>query len=75
VFFVFVVVVLKAGGVDLFGWTVGYLFSCMITADLLIIVVYISQEARQNKDEFSSSFFRGTFDGFWWAFISMTTVG
>ncbi|XP_066917317.1 uncharacterized protein [Clytia hemisphaerica] len=28
-----------------------------------------------NKDEFPSHFPRGPFEGFWWAFVSMTTVG
>ncbi|KAK2554275.1 hypothetical protein P5673_024279, partial [Acropora cervicornis] len=28
-----------------------------------------------NPDEFPRSFFKGTWEGFWWAFVSMTTVG
>ncbi|XP_046856317.1 uncharacterized protein LOC124449439 isoform X2 [Xenia sp. Carnegie-2017] len=28
-----------------------------------------------NPDEFPRSFVRGTWEGFWWAFVSMTTVG
>ena len=28
-----------------------------------------------NPDEFSRAFFAGLFDGFWWAIVSMTTVG
>ena len=28
-----------------------------------------------NEDEFPQSFPRGPFEGFWWAFVSMTTVG
>ena len=32
-------------------------------------------ETWQNKNEFPRPFFIGLFEGFWWAFISMTTVG
>ena len=28
-----------------------------------------------NAEEFPRSFFRGIFEGFWWSFVSMTTVG
>ncbi|XP_068679124.1 uncharacterized protein [Montipora foliosa] len=28
-----------------------------------------------NEEEFPRSFTRGTYEGFWWAFVSMTTVG
>lgn len=32
-------------------------------------------ETRSNKEEFPREFLSGWFEGFWWAFISMTTVG
>ncbi|XP_028415873.1 uncharacterized protein LOC114539445 [Dendronephthya gigantea] len=32
-------------------------------------------ERHSNSKQFSASFFSGAFDGFWWAFISMTSVG
>ncbi|XP_066913633.1 uncharacterized protein [Clytia hemisphaerica] len=32
-------------------------------------------ETRKNTDEFSRVFHEGIFDGFWWSFVSMTTVG
>ncbi|XP_022798126.1 potassium voltage-gated channel subfamily A member 1-like isoform X2 [Stylophora pistillata] len=32
-------------------------------------------EYHMKNEEFSLSFTRGSYDGFWWAFISMTTVG
>ena len=32
-------------------------------------------ETWTNKDEFSRSFVIGLLDGFWWAYVSMTTVG
>ncbi|KAK3720744.1 hypothetical protein QZH41_014199, partial [Actinostola sp. cb2023] len=32
-------------------------------------------EVVHNRDEFPMSFTRGSWEGFWWAFISMTTVG
>ena len=28
-----------------------------------------------NEDEFGRPFYRGAFDGFWWAFVTMSTVG
>lgn len=28
-----------------------------------------------NTEEFPRSFLRGFFEGFWWSFVSMTTVG
>ncbi|XP_078348134.1 uncharacterized protein LOC144633195 isoform X1 [Oculina patagonica] len=28
-----------------------------------------------NKEQFPRNFFRGSWEGFWWAFVSMTTVG
>ncbi|XP_020629566.1 uncharacterized protein LOC110066669 [Orbicella faveolata] len=32
-------------------------------------------DTRKNKEEFPVSFIQGSWEGFWWAFISMTTVG
>ena len=33
------------------------------------------QDTGMNTEEFPRGFIRGCFEGFWWAFISMTTVG
>lgn len=33
------------------------------------------QETKTNPDNFPPTFMTGTWEGFWWAFISMTTVG
>lgn len=33
------------------------------------------QETYFNEEEFPRSFTKGTYEGFWWAFVSMTTVG
>ena len=33
------------------------------------------QDTKENPDEFSRKFFKGAYEGFWWAFITMTTVG
>ena len=33
------------------------------------------QETTENPQEFGSPFYRGVFDGFWWAFVTMSTVG
>lgn len=32
-------------------------------------------DTRQNTEEFPLSFVQGSWEGFWWAFVSMTTVG
>lgn len=37
-------------------------------------VIYL-QDSYWNPDQFPSSFFKGAWEGFWWAFVSMTTVG
>ncbi|EDO38538.1 predicted protein [Nematostella vectensis] len=34
-----------------------------------------SMELKTNPEHFPRSFFRGSWEGFWWAFVSMTTVG
>ena len=39
------------------------------------LLVIITQDTRKNKDEFPVSFIQGSWEGFWWAFVSMTTVG
>lgn len=33
------------------------------------------QEHWSNQDEFPPTFIRGAANGFWWAYVSMTTVG
>lgn len=33
------------------------------------------QEHQSNNQQFSTPFARGSYDGFWWAVVSMTTVG
>ena len=33
------------------------------------------QETYFNEEEFPRSFSKGAYEGFWWAFVSMTTVG
>ena len=33
------------------------------------------QDSRFNQDEFPPAFIEGVGEGFWWSFISMTTVG
>ena len=33
------------------------------------------QDTYWNPEEFPPSFFQGAWEGFWWAFVSMTTVG
>ena len=33
------------------------------------------QEMKTNTEDFGKPFHRGIFDGFWWAFVTMSTVG
>jgi len=33
------------------------------------------QDRLKNPDEFPRPFINGTWEGFWWAFVTMTTVG
>lgn len=58
--------------------------SCANTWPLLVIIILLSAiagffiwvlETWFNKEEFPRVFHVGLFDGFWWSFISMTTVG
>lgn len=48
-------------------------FTLILTAIAGIIIWVL--DSYWNSEEFSRSFFRGSWDGFWWSFISMTTVG
>ncbi|EDO49510.1 predicted protein [Nematostella vectensis] len=54
------------------GWPV--LLLTLIMAALSGIIVW-ALDTYWNPEEFPRSFFRGTWEGFWWAFVSMTTVG
>lgn len=54
------------------GWPV--LLLTLIMAALSGIVVW-ALDTYWNPEEFPRSFFKGTWEGFWWAFVSMTTVG
>lgn len=54
------------------GWPV--LLLTLIMAALSGIIIW-ALDTYWNPDEFPRSFFRGTWEGFWWAFVSMTTVG
>lgn len=58
--------------------------SLLATWPVLVLTLFLSLiagmiawslEARRNSENFPSSFSKGTWEGFWWAFISMTTVG
>eukprot|EP00794_Sanderia_malayensis_P017659 gene17659-19417_t len=54
------------------GWPV--LVLTLIMAALSGIVMW-ALDSYWNPDQFPSSFFKGAWEGFWWAFVSMTTVG
>ena len=47
---------------------------CLLLAVLAGFIAWVL-ETPGNKDEFPRPFFIGLFEGFWWSFISMTTVG
>jgi len=59
-------------GAVLQGWPV--LVLTLIMAALSGIVMW-ALDSYWNPEEFPSSFFKGSWEGFWWAFVSMTTVG
>ena len=40
-----------------------------------LMLCFYLQDTGMNTDEFPRGFIKGCFEGFWWAFISMTTVG
>ena len=37
--------------------------------------VSLSQDSSHNPDEFPRRFNRGAFEGFWWAIVTITTIG
>jgi len=51
-----------------------FLLICLLFAFISGFVVW-AIEHRGNRDDFPSRFYAGIFDGFWWSFVSMTTVG
>ncbi|KAK2547062.1 Potassium voltage-gated channel subfamily B member 1, partial [Acropora cervicornis] len=54
------------------GWLI--LVFILISASLAGVVIWLV-ERKDNYDQFPKTFLRGTFEGFWWVFITMTTVG
>jgi len=40
-----------------------------------LLLKYFSKDTWYNPDEFPRSFIKGSAEGFWWAFVTMTTVG
>lgn len=50
------------------------LLVCILLAAISGFFVWLV-ETWHNPEQFPRSFFIGLFDGFWWAFVSMTTVG
>ena len=47
---------------------------CLLLSCLSGFVIWC-MERRSNGDEFPKRFHSGLFEGFWWSFVSMTTVG
>ncbi|RMX38411.1 hypothetical protein pdam_00011830 [Pocillopora damicornis] len=54
------------------GWPI--LVFILISASLAGVVIWLF-ERKENTEQFPESFSHGVFEGFWWAFITMTTVG
>lgn len=42
---------------------------------MLTFFTLFLQDTEANEDHFPHTFFKGAGEGFWWSFISMTTVG
>lgn len=51
-----------------------FLLMCLLFASISGFIVWVI-ETRINREDFPRPFYTGMFDGFWWSFISMTTVG
>lgn len=43
--------------------------------DLTIFSLSLLKDSRTNAKEFGGPSYQGAFDGFWWAFVTMSTVG
>ncbi|XP_046859708.1 uncharacterized protein LOC124453054 [Xenia sp. Carnegie-2017] len=54
------------------GWPV--LVLTLLMASLSGIIIW-ALDTYWNPEEFPPTFFQGAWEGFWWAFVSMTTVG
>ena len=50
------------------------LIICILAAVIAGFIIWM-METRLNAEEFSRTFHVGLFEGFWWSFVSMTTVG
>ena len=48
---------------------------CLLAAVISGFIIWCLETIYGNDDNFSPSFFTGVFEGFWWSFVSMTTVG
>ena len=42
---------------------------------LMLIFFFNCQERNKNSSDFDPSFIEGSWDGLWWAFVTMTTLG
>ena len=55
---------------------------CTVAVEMTVVfdIIYlfslsVTQDTVRNPSEFPHSFLEGSWEGFWWAFITMTTVG
>ena len=52
-----------------------YFFLLFLAQKSSLLLKYFSKDTWYNPDEFPRSFIKGSAEGFWWAFVTMTTVG
>lgn len=48
---------------------------CVLLSSIAGFVAWAAEAPSGNEDEFPKNFFFGMYEGFWWSFVSMTTVG
>ena len=51
-----------------------FLLTCLMLALISGFIAWVL-DTWNNKEEFPRAFYVGVFEGFWWSFVSMTTVG
>ena len=85
---IFVLVLSLSWAIGILGWSLvskclsmivslsGSVFlSVFVSACVIHFLSFFFQESFTNAEEFPRPFIRGMFEGFWWAIITMTTVG
>ena len=47
---------------------------CLLAAVISGFIIWALETKYGNEENFSPTFVTGVFEGFWWSFVSMTTV-